>query len=538
MTAVLPDRPASRSRLRAGLGIESVANSDLAMLCAVMILAAGLRLWHVTQPLVDAFSWRQASTAMMSDNFRTGGWNIFFPEVSWTGPGPSYQGREFQLFSYGVAIMHALFGWHDWFGRLLATLFSMITIFSLHRMTALVWTERHGHAAAMCYALMPAAVMIDTSYLPDPPMLALITLGIWMYVRYWMTGARILLVIAAISFTLGVLSKLPGLGSGLVIAFLAIILVARGELRRAVHTGIAAVAGLAVIVSWYAWAIYLGTHYPPFHIAGSGYIWDLGAAVFLDNGYYLGSLWNLSVWWFYGYPFIGLLAIGLWTIPAGGAIGADRVLEFIPLLWLLAGVIVYLLAAKEITSNAWNLHLLHVPIAMFCGHALVTLIGQGATVLLSIRGVIRAMLVVGAMLALATLPLVTRMKDPQAEAARLLGQELQSLITPGDLVIAVAPEVGDPIGVYYSRARGWVFPPGGGQTDWSTFGGDGPEAIAIFEDLRTQGARWFGVAKNAQDRQDRLFTEHYVALLAHLDATAEKVADSDNHVIYRLSVSD
>ena len=233
-----------------------------------------------------------------------------------------------------------------------------------------------------------------------------------------------------------------------------------------------------------------------------------------------------------------MLAIGLWTIPAGGAIGADRVLEFIPLLWLLAGVIVYLLAAKEITSNAWNLHLLHVPIAMFCGHALVTLIGQGATVLLSIRGVIRAMLVVGAMLALATLPLVTRMKDPQAEAARLLGQELQSLITPGDLVIAVAPEVGDPIGVYYSRARGWVFPPGGGQTDWSTFGGDGPEAIAIFEDLRTQGARWFGVAKNAQDRQDRLFTEHYVALLAHLDATAEKVADSDNHVIYRLSVSD
>ncbi len=535
MTDVLPDQPTYGSRFRTVLGINGMTHSDLAKLCAVMILAEVLRVWHLTQPLVDVFSWRQASTAMMSDNFRTGGWNIFFPEVSWTGPGPSYQGREFQLFSYMVAILHALFGWHDWFGRLLATIFSAITLFSLHRITALVWTERHAHAAALCYALMPATVMIDTSYLPDSTMLAFITLGVWMYLRYWTTGAPILLVIAASSFTLGALSKLPGLGAGLVIVFLAIVLAMRGEVRRARDTGIAAVIGLAVVIAWYAWAIYLGTHYPPFHVAGSGYVWELGLAEFFENGYYLGSLWNLSVWWLYGYPFITLLAVGLWTMPTHGALGEDPALEFVPFLWLLAGIVIYLLAAKEITSNPWNLHMLHVPVAMFCGHALVGLIGQGTTARLSIREMVRSVLLIFAMVGLATLPLVTRMKEPQAEEARLLGQELETLASPGDLVIAVAPEVGDPIGVYYSRGRGWVFPLGGGQTDWSTFGADGPEAIATFEDLRDQGARWFGVAKNARDRQGRLFTEHYVDLLAHLDTTSVKVADTDVYFIYRLN---
>src|SRR5215470_1310591 len=87
----------------------------------IVLVAAILRLEDLRQPLNDVFSWREASTAMMADNFWQHSWNIFYPEVSWTGPGPSYQGREFQIFSYSVAILQAIFGWHDWLGRLVAT---------------------------------------------------------------------------------------------------------------------------------------------------------------------------------------------------------------------------------------------------------------------------------------------------------------------------------------------------------------------------------------------------------------------------------
>lgn len=509
--------------------------ADLAMLGVALAIALVFRLWHVTQPLVDGFSWRQASTAMMADNFRTGGWNILFPEVSWTGPGPSYQGREFQLLSYTVAILHAIFGWHDWLGRAVAVFFGMITALSLHRLTALVWNERHAHAVTVCYALMPAAIMIDTSFLPDPAMLALVTFGVWMFLRYWLSGSPAFLVLGTGCFTLGVLSKLPGLGVGLVVVYLCGALVLRNEFERAKHTAIAAAIGLIFIVAWYAWAIYLGTSYPPFHVAGSGFIWDLGVANFMGNQFFLPSLWNLSVWWFYGYPFIGLMFFGLWTMPTGRTAGADAALELVPLVWLVAGAIVYLVAAKEITSNPWNLHLLSIPVAMFCGHAVVGLLDHGKTVLASTRGMARLVILTVAIVGLSTVPRVTSMKDPQAEEARLLGQELERLKAPGDLVIAVAPEVGDPIAIYYSRGRGWVFPPGGGQTDWSTFNADGPEAIAVLEGLHTQGARWFGVTRNARDRQDRLFIEHHSQLLAHLEATALKVADTSVYLIFRLT---
>ena len=103
-------------------------------LAAVLVIAAALRLEDIRQPLVDAFSWREASTAMMADNFWLRSWNVFYPEVSWTGPGPSYQGREFQIVSYIAAVFYQLFGWHDWFGRAIAaaTASSSIRGFSSH----------------------------------------------------------------------------------------------------------------------------------------------------------------------------------------------------------------------------------------------------------------------------------------------------------------------------------------------------------------------------------------------------------------------
>ena len=83
------------SALRRWLGLEEASALHMALFVAVVAAGMMLRAGHLTQPLVDAFSWREASTAMMADNFRTGSWNILYPEVSWTGPGPSYQGREF-----------------------------------------------------------------------------------------------------------------------------------------------------------------------------------------------------------------------------------------------------------------------------------------------------------------------------------------------------------------------------------------------------------------------------------------------------------
>ena len=137
-------------------------------LTAVLVIAAALRLEDIRQPLVDAFSWREASTAMMADNFWLRSWNVFYPEVSWTGPGPSYQGREFQVISYIVAVLYKMFGWHDWFGRAVAVAFGLWSVLAIYKVTDRVAGRPTALAAALILALLPGAVAIQRSFLPDP----------------------------------------------------------------------------------------------------------------------------------------------------------------------------------------------------------------------------------------------------------------------------------------------------------------------------------------------------------------------------------
>src|SRR5712671_6131826 len=110
----------------------------------ILFLAVLLRFQHLNQPYVDAFSWRQSSTAMMAENYFDGNWNIFYPEVNWTGPGHNYQGREFQTVSYIAAVGYKIFGLHDWVGRLVAIFFGIWGIFSLYQLVRRVWDEQHA----------------------------------------------------------------------------------------------------------------------------------------------------------------------------------------------------------------------------------------------------------------------------------------------------------------------------------------------------------------------------------------------------------
>lgn len=509
------------------------AQRDLITFYSLLALAAVVRLYWVDQPLIDLFSWRQASTAMIAQNIPLNNWNIFYPEANWTGPGPSYQGREFQIYTLLVAALQEMTEWTDAAGRLVSTCFGLLTVFSLHRLTALVWDEAHAHWAALVYALLPAGGMIDSSFLPDATMLGLLTTGVWLYVRYFLGEKHVILVLAATAFGLGALAKLPGLGAGLVVAYLVMVLLLRQQTRRAIYTMIAMVFILAVIISYYAWAIHLGTSYPPYHVAGSGYIWDDGVSSFAAHKFYLGRASYISSHWFYGWLILGLFAIGLLMPPSSRKDPEKRALAWVPLIWLVGAGTIYLAGAREISHNPWNLHIFSVPIAMFAGSAILLLLRILSKKSVSL-GRLWAVVAVVALGASATFPLMQRMKAPWALQAQQLGLDLARRRANDDLVIAISPAIGDPIAIYYANARGWVFPPGGGDTDWSLHFKDDATAIAEIEALRAQGAQWFGYAKSARDVRKRLFTNHHAGLIEWLDDRFEKVADTVDYAIYRL----
>lgn len=68
---------------------------ELVLLCVVISFGVLCRLIHISQPFIDAYSWRQADVAMISENFYLHGFNIFYPQINWAGNAPGYVGAEF-----------------------------------------------------------------------------------------------------------------------------------------------------------------------------------------------------------------------------------------------------------------------------------------------------------------------------------------------------------------------------------------------------------------------------------------------------------
>src|SRR6266516_6051427 len=171
---------------------------NTACLIVILVVAAILRLNHVTQPFNDAISWRQTSVTMIAENYYQKNWNIFYPEVNWSGPGASYQGREFQTMSYIAAVLYVFVGQPDWVGRGIAVMFGLWGLFALYQLVRRVWDDEHALAAAAVMALLPGSIFTDRSFIPDPAMVALVLTSFWMLAAHLQTGRLRYLLLAAV----------------------------------------------------------------------------------------------------------------------------------------------------------------------------------------------------------------------------------------------------------------------------------------------------------------------------------------------------
>ncbi|MEB3233457.1 MAG: glycosyltransferase family 39 protein [Leptolyngbyaceae bacterium] len=512
-------------------------------LWGILAIALVLRLYHLDQPLIDAFSWRQASTAMMAENFYRTNSNILFPEVNWNGPGPSYQGREFQTLTYLAALCYNLLGQQEWIGRAIAVGFGVWGVFALYQLVRCVWDENRALASAAVMALLPGSVFIDRSFLPDPVMVALVTTGAWLLLRYLQTNCLRDLAFATVVTSWAFLSKLPGLIIGLpmVWAMLLTLHHQRWPIRRIIAISLASVGVLAPVVAYYLWARHLSLSYPPYHFAGSGtWVWDHGLVNWLRDAYYLPKLFQIVQGWLWTPPVIVLVGCGL-VLPFPSrpelAQGKPPTFPWFFHGWGLAVGLFYLIGAKEIVDNSWNLHLINPAAAALAGHGIISLTQ------LALRYAPRWGTVQTWKVAL-LLPLVCYLAIGYYGRARLaylyypyamqsyqLGQNLEQVSQPGDLVVTMANDLGDPIAIYYSHRRGWVFPPPWDDIAWGNPTLEDDEmAIQWLDTLRGLDARWFGVVG---DRIDDLY-QNNPGFMAYLEQHSDPIKKTPDWVIYQL----
>jgi Dolichyl-phosphate-mannose-protein mannosyltransferase len=526
------------------------------LLLAILTTAAVLRLNHINQPFVDAFGWRQISNAMMADNFYRVNGNIFYPEISWNGPGPSYNGRELQTITYLATLLYRVFGQQDWVGRSLAVIFGLWGIFALYQLVRRVWDEEHALIAAAVMTFLPASIFIERSFLPDPVMVALVTTSFWMLVAYFQTERLRYLLFALLIGTWGFLTKLPGLLVGIPMLYSMFAILGHKKVIQAkffVPILSAATLTLIPVIVYYLWARHLSLSYPPYHFAGGGnWVWDDGISNWLSKGYFLEKLSQRFQHWLWGTPIILLVFLGLLLRPpvsnsTKGNLKDDSPQKSIEMgkapwifhWWLLSGVVFYFIGAEELVDNPWNFHIFSPAAAAIAGHAILTLAQwlkylsrDVASTKLLFPNSIKIVTSIIMLLVIATSAhyCMKTMYRPYGAQSHELGLALKEISQPGELVVTIANIVGDPVAIYYSQRRGWVFPPADNDINWGQLPEDDRDSIRMFENLRTQGADWFGVVSQHQEQLEEKHTDFW----EHIGKTCQLQAQDEDWSIYRI----
>lgn len=188
-----------------------------------MLVALGLRLHGIHNPLLDHPGWRQGDTATIARNFARLQFNIMYPQTSYNGPPPNYVELELQIVPFIAAALYKLFGIHPIFGRLLTLAFSLATIAVIAYFARwLFGSALAGLVAAFFYAIFPGSVYYGRTFTPDCAMVFFLTAALYATALYLLDRQRLsirglvgttsLLTIAYLAKPVATIAILPLLG--------------------------------------------------------------------------------------------------------------------------------------------------------------------------------------------------------------------------------------------------------------------------------------------------------------------------------------
>lgn len=507
------------------------------LLIAILIVAAILRFRHINQPFIDATSWRQASTAMMADNFYRRNWNIFYPEISWDGPGPSYNGREFQTVSYLAALLYVVVGQHDWVGRSVAVIFGLWGIFALYKLIDCVWDREHALMGAAVMALLPGSIYIEREFLPDPAMVALVTTSCWFLVAYCKTERLRYLLLASGIGSWGFLTKIVGLIVGFPAIYAIITFVGSKQMlqpKKFFRFGMAIIFTLMPVIAYYLWAKHLALNYPPYHFAGNdpgNWLWNSNFSDWWNQKYGLDRMFQIVQGWLWTPPVIILVLLGLIHLPFKVKLQLEDTTFAAPWFfhwWMLGGAFYYLIGSGHLLGNPYNFHIINPAAAALAGEAIIALasfahrIARSPAAIATILAILLIIRTVGR-------DRLWVMYYPWAEQSYKVGLALHQISQPGDLVLTITKDIGDPIAIYYSQRRGWSFILQGDL--WANVGEiDGKPPISQLEQYRAKGADWLAIVNEQKNK----IWKNNPLFVTHIKRTCKLKQESSDGVIYRI----
>lgn len=172
---------------------------DLVLLGILLLLALVLRLYHVTSPLADWHSWRQADTASVTRNFVERDFNVMRPiydDLSNVQTGEynpeGLRYVEFPLYNAATALVYKAIPMVpiEQVARHITILSSLIVIGSLYYLLRMEVSRLSAVFASLIYAIFPFFVYYSRVILPETPGLACMSISIVMLYLYMKSESR------------------------------------------------------------------------------------------------------------------------------------------------------------------------------------------------------------------------------------------------------------------------------------------------------------------------------------------------------------
>jgi len=480
---------------------------QLILLLAVISLGVACRLIQVSQPFIDAYSWRQADVAMISENFYLHGFNIFHPQINWAGDSPGYVGTEFPLVPFFASVLYLFFGVQDWIGRTVSVVFFALSAPFFYLLVRQVFNERSAWFAVGIYALAPLSVFAGRSFMPDMASLAFSIAALYLFTTWLKDERSVSRFAAACAATaLAILIKLPALIIGL--PMLAMAWRNYGsDLVRKPKLWVFAVCSLLFPLAWYSHAYWISVSHYPHHMFGSGGL----ETVSLE--WYVNILQQAAISGLTPVASAAML-LGFWLPPQT---------KFARLFhWWLLAILLFMVVAGQGHRHPWYFLPL-VPVgAAFAGRACDFALSRIA------QPVRWKALVLGSiffsLLSYFSFVYLKPLYQPSALPAWRAGNELSGIAAP-EALVAVG-DGGDPTCLYYSKRKGWHFLENFGAAPLTS-----QQAVGELQRLRARGAAYLVLTRH----QPWWWSERYRSFWTYLDSRYRRVRDTGDFVIFDLA---
>ena len=480
--------------------------AELFLLFAVLSLGVLARIIYISQPFVDAWSWRQADVAMISENFYLHGFNIFYPQINWAGNSPGYVGTEFPLVPFIVSLLYLVFGVQDWIGRSVSVLFFAFSVPFFYLFVRKISGERSAIFAVGVYALAPLGIFAGRSFMPDMASLCFSIIALYLFTE-WLHQKRVsLFAVACVAVSVAILVKLPAILIGLPLVYLSWQAYgAKCVLRR--ELWIFAASSLFLPAVWYFHAYLISVYYFPHHMFGSQGIAIESLGVY-EKIWQEAATSSLT-------PLVSTTMVFGIFAPSSEKYG--RVFHW----WLAAILLFALLAGQGHYRHAWYLLPLVPVAAAFAGRAFDLALARITPTYSKITATVISIIFFSSLSYISfgyVEPLYTAWGMGSFDA----GTEINRIAPPQALVIVA--DGGDPTCLYYSRRKGWHF--------LEIFGNvpaDDQQAITELEKLRKQGGRYLVFS-----RYTMWWLDYYKDFRRYVDSGYQRVQQTPDFIIFDL----